>query len=99
MAAAPLSAVKNDLSRYVARARRGERIRILVRGVAVAELVPIETVADSDPVEEKRVQELERRGVIRRGKGGLEPGILKPGPRPRGRPTSELVIEERRSGW
>ena len=99
MAAAPLSVVKNDLSRYVARARRGERIRILVRGIAVAELGPVETAADSDPLEEARVRELERRGVIRRGKGGLEPGILKPGPRPRGRPTSELVIEERRSGW
>jgi antitoxin (DNA-binding transcriptional repressor) of toxin-antitoxin stability system len=99
MAAAPLSVVKNELSRYVARARRGERIRILVRGIAVAELGPIDTVPESDPLEEARLRELERRGVIRRGKGGLEPGILKPGPRPRGRPTSELVIEERRSGW
>ena len=98
MAAAPLSAVKNDLSRYVARARRGERIRILVRGIAVAELGPIDTLPDADPAGEARLVDLERRGIIRRGKGGLEPGILKPGPRPRGRPTSAVVIEERRSG-
>jgi prevent-host-death family protein len=98
MAAAKLSDVKNDLSRYVARARRGERIRILVRGVPVAEIVPIESSRESDGDEEARLGDLERRGVIRRGRGGIEPGITKPGPRPRGRATSDLLLEERRSG-
>jgi prevent-host-death family protein len=96
---AKLSDVKNDLSRYVARARRGERIRILVRGVPVAEIVPIDIQRDGEGAEEARLVDLERRGIIRRGKGGLEPGILRPGPRPRGKATSEMVIDERRSGW
>jgi hypothetical protein len=48
--------------------------------------------------EEARLADLERRGIIRRGRGGIESGILKPGPRPGGRPTSDLLIEERRSG-
>jgi prevent-host-death family protein len=100
MAAAKLSDVKNDLSRYVARVRRGERIRILVRGVPVAEIVPIDGLSESnDDDDEARLRDLERRGIIRRGKGGLEAGIMKPGPRPRGRPTSEMVIQERESGW
>jgi prevent-host-death family protein len=99
MAAAKLSDVKNDLSRYVARVRRGERIRILVRGVPVAEIVPIESTRESDDDEEARLADLERRGIIRRGIGGIEAGILRPGPRPRGRPTSDLLIDERRSGW
>jgi antitoxin (DNA-binding transcriptional repressor) of toxin-antitoxin stability system len=98
MAAAKLSDVKNDLSRYVARARRGERIRILIRGVAVAEIGPLEAALEGEGEENSRLAELERRGLIRRGRGGLEPGVLKPGPRPRGRPTSDLLIEERRSG-
>jgi prevent-host-death family protein len=97
MAAAKLSDVKNDLSRYVARARRGERIRILVRGVPVAEIGPIDHALEGDKDEETRLADLERRGIIRRGRGGLEPGILKPGPRPRGRATSDLLVEERRS--
>jgi prevent-host-death family protein len=99
MAAAKLSDLKNDLSRYVARVRRGERIRILIRGVPVAEIVPIEILGESSDDDEARLRDLERRGIVRRGKGGLEPGIMKPGPRPRGRPTSELVIAERESGW
>jgi prevent-host-death family protein len=99
VAIANLSDVKNDLSRYVARVRRGERVRILVRGVAVAEIVPIEAgERDGDDPDENRLADLERRGTIRRGRMGIEPEILKPGPRPRGRATSTLVIEERRSG-
>lgn len=98
MAAAKLSDVKNDLSRYVERARRGERIRVLVRGVPVAELGPIDRTEDDDEDEEARLADLERRGIIRRGRGGLEAEILKPGPRARGQATSDLLIEERRSG-
>lgn len=74
-------------------------MRILVRGVPVAELGPIESGApETDDDEELRLCDLERRGLIRRGKGGLEPAILKPGPRPRGRSGSQTVIDERRSG-
>jgi prevent-host-death family protein len=98
VAAAKLSDVKNDLSRYVARARRGERIRILVRGVPVAEIGPIERTREADDNEEAQLADLERRGIIRRGRPGIEAGILKPGPRPRGSATSDLLIEERRSG-
>jgi prevent-host-death family protein len=95
VAAAKFSDVKNDLSQYVARARRGERIRILVRGVPVAEIGPIESSREPDDDEEARLADLERRGIIRRGRRGIEAGILKPGPRPRGLPTSDLLVEER----
>jgi prevent-host-death family protein len=99
MAVAELSDVKSNLSRYVARVRRGERIRILVRGVPVAEIVPIDRLSESRDDDEVWLRDLERRGIIRRGKGALEAGIMKPGPRPGGRPTSEMVIAERKSGW
>jgi len=99
MAVAKLSDVKNDLSRYVARVRRGERVRILIRGVPVAEIIPIEAATEQTD-DEAQLRDLERRGIIRRGTGGLEAEILKPGPRPRGRSTtSQMVMDERRSGW
>lgn len=98
MAAAKLSDVKNDLSRYVARARRGERIRILIRGVPVAEIGPLDGAREDTADEEARLADLERRGVIRRGSGTVDPAILRPGPRARGKATSDLLLEERRSG-
>ncbi len=78
MSEANLSTVKNDLSRFVARARKGERVRILVNGVAAAALVPIEDLGD----ENDELAELERRGVATRGRGaGSTRALLKPGPR------------------
>lgn len=85
-----LSDAKNNLSRLVDRVRRGERVRIVVRGVPVADLVPIE-----DAPEDAHLEALERRGVIRRGKGGLAELLLRPGPRAKGRPTSQVVIDDR----
>jgi antitoxin (DNA-binding transcriptional repressor) of toxin-antitoxin stability system len=48
MESAKLSDVKDGLSRYVEKVRKGGTVRILVRGVAVADLVPV--VADDDEV-------------------------------------------------
>lgn len=45
---ANLSDVKDALSRYVEKVKKGARVRILVRGVAVADLVPV--VQDDDQV-------------------------------------------------
>ncbi len=75
MSTANLSDVKNGLSKYVEKARRGERVRILVRGVAVADLVPIDRHDDDE-----ELAALEKKGVLRRGAGGADPLLLKPGP-------------------
>jgi prevent-host-death family protein len=80
MKVASLSKAKNSLSRYVALARRGERVRILVRGVPAADLVPADTSSDGDG----ELAELERKGLLRRGKGGVAPEIERPGPKVRG---------------
>jgi len=97
---ARLSQVKNELSRYVEHVRRGGRVRILVRGVPAAELVPVMPAARMAHDEEALLKDLERRGLVRRGRGGVPPAILRGAVRPRrsGRPLSEIVIEERRSG-
>ncbi len=56
MEKANLSDVKDGLSAYVERVRKGHRVRILVRGVPVADLVPIDTSVD-DAVPEPELLE------------------------------------------
>jgi len=92
-----LSDVKNNLSRYVERVRHGERIRILVRGVPVADLVPVhEGLASAD--DRANLDELERRGLIRRGTVRLDPQLFEPGPAAKGKPLSAYLLEERAEG-
>lgn len=91
MKIASLSKVKNSLSRYVALARRGERVRILVRGVPAADLVP----ADTDGDEHGQLAELERKGLIRRGKGGIAPELDRPGPRVKGDAVASFLRARR----
>lgn len=56
-----VSEVKAELSKYLARVKRGEEVVITERGRPVAKLVPIPP--DQDP-EMARMRDLERRGVL-----------------------------------
>lgn len=97
MKVASLTEVKNGLSGFVALVRRGERVRILSHGVPVAEIVPVETGRADDRAGEALLAGLERRGIVRRGRGGIPPEIWKPGPRGKGKALSDYIVEERRS--
>ncbi len=100
MKVANLSDVKDELSSYVERARRGERVRIMVRGVAAADLVPISSATESEEAwSDEELTQLERLGIIRRGtKGG--PGVLdRPGPKLKKGDAVAGLIAERRGGW
>jgi antitoxin (DNA-binding transcriptional repressor) of toxin-antitoxin stability system len=100
MKVARLSKVKDELSRYVDYVRHGGRVRVLVRGVPAADLVPVFTrPADQRGSPDAALAELERQGVVRRGTGEVPSEILKPGPRLRGLPMAATVAEERRAGW
>lgn len=95
MKTASLSKVKNELSKYVEQARRGEPVRILLRGVPVADLVPV-AVGD-ESADEARLHDLERRGVIRRGSGRWPRELDVPGPRVRGGSAVDALLAERRT--
>lgn len=97
MKVANLARVKDGLSRYVDYVKRGGRVRILVRGVPTAELVPVVLAEGSD--DEAELRELERQGIVRRGTGKFPRELMRPGPRVRGTPLSEIVLAERKSGW
>lgn len=97
MKVANLTEVKDELSRFVEYARRGERVRILVRGRPVADLVPVGEQAE-EPGEEwtrAELRLLERKGVIRRGVGGFPAELLKPGPAVKGGDAVGALLEER----
>ncbi len=100
MKLANLTEFKNNLSRYVDCVRQGETIRILVRGVPAADLIPVSESVENKASLERQLADLERRGLIRRrGSGRIPDEILdEPAPAPDGMQLSEYVTEERRSG-
>jgi prevent-host-death family protein len=98
MKVAKLSDVKNELSHYVELVRRGEHVRILVRGVPVADLVPIAEAGPDMGFSEDETARLEREGIIRRGMAGWPRDLDAPGPRVRGKAAVDAVLRERREG-
>lgn len=99
MKIAKLSEAKDDLSRYVDYVRRGGTVRILLRGVPVADLVPIEASDKSMKSADQALAELERRSILRRGSGSAWGELLDRGPSLRGRSAIEDIREERERGW
>lgn len=98
MRTATVTEAKNGLSALLALVKEGETVTITERGVPIARLEPMSDLDDPDG----RIARLERAGIITRGTGTLpEEFFTMPIPQLSGDgPTgSELVIEERRSGW
>jgi antitoxin (DNA-binding transcriptional repressor) of toxin-antitoxin stability system len=92
---ANLATVKNQLSRHVAYVRRGGRVRILVNGVAAADLVPVTSAEQHDD----ELDELQRAGIVRRGSGIVPVELSKRGPKLRGVPSATTIASERDAGW
>jgi prevent-host-death family protein len=97
MKQAKIADLKNNLSRYLARVRAGETITVLDRNQPIARLVPISR-ADRRVALGAHLAELERKGWLRRGTGGLPRWFGKRRIRVRGSVPKDL-LEERESGW
>jgi prevent-host-death family protein len=89
MTAIGTRALKNQLSRYLKRVQRGERLVVTARGKTVAILSPPSTTDT-----ERRIEAMLREGVARWG-GGKPKGSRR-APRVRGRSVAQAVIEGRR---
>jgi prevent-host-death family protein len=84
--------LKNRQGHYVKRVRRGETLLVTVRGKTVAKLMPADgEVAEESPLE-ARLRELAAQGHIRLARRRPKP--FKPLPA-RGKPASQLIIEDR----
>lgn len=77
----------------------GGTVRILLRGVPVADLVPIEAGSISSRSAAQSLADLERRSILRRGSGSAWGERLKRGPSLRGHSVIEDIREEREGGW
>ena len=68
-----LTELRAHLSEYVRMVERGQGLLVTRHGKPIARLVPIERSSAADPAREKRLEEMEKAGLIRRGRGGPLP--------------------------
>lgn len=87
--------VKHNLDRYLTMARKGAVVRILDGNVPVAEIVPVARPARDRHGDLKRLEEMERAGLIRRGTSRMDRELLEADPP--GQPGGVLtaLLEER----
>lgn len=99
MKKARIAELKNNLSRYLDHVRGGGSVLVLDRDQPVAQILPLQSTVKGARVYEERLARLERRGLIRRGAGGLPDwlGRRRP-PRLRGSVLKDL-LNEREGGW
>jgi antitoxin (DNA-binding transcriptional repressor) of toxin-antitoxin stability system len=96
MKEAKISQIRDHLSRYLDLVRQGEVVRILDRDIPIAHIVPIGAPGVPGPVGDETLAQLERRGLVRRGRGAIPREILDRDPA--GRPVGavDALLEERR---
>jgi prevent-host-death family protein len=96
---AKIAELKNNLSRYLEHVKAGESVLVLERDEPIARIVPLAGSRAARSGRDERLARLERRGVIRRGTGGLPDwlGQRRP-PRLRGSVLKDLLAERGR-GW
>jgi antitoxin (DNA-binding transcriptional repressor) of toxin-antitoxin stability system len=92
---AKIAELKNQLSRYLALVRRGEVVQVLDRDVPIAHIVPIREAREGEPAGAEMLVEMERKGLVRRGRGSIPRSILERDPD--GRPVGALaaLLDER----
>ncbi len=91
--------LKNRLGFYLRAVRRGEPVLVRDRDRVIARIEPAGERAGAGGSGEERLAELERRGILRRGRGRITREILARRVRPR-RPTDAVgaLLREREEG-
>jgi antitoxin (DNA-binding transcriptional repressor) of toxin-antitoxin stability system len=96
MKKAKIAQLKNGLSHYLAHVRSGGTVVVFDRDRPVAHIVPM---SGRPGAGKDRLDRLERRGLIRRGSGGIPDWLgRRRAPRFRGSVLKDLLAE-RRAGW
>jgi prevent-host-death family protein len=97
MSVVKISDLKNRLSHYLRQVQRGESVLVSDRNRVIARIDPAGDVSRSGPDDARWLDDLERRGVVRRGVGKLPRGWL--GRRPKvNADVVGALLEERQEG-
>lgn len=97
MSVVKVSELKNRLSHYLRQVQRGESVLVSDRNRVIARIDPAGDLASSDPDDSRWLDDLERRGVVRRGTGKLPRGWLGRRPHVRADVVGAL-LKEREQG-
>jgi prevent-host-death family protein len=97
MKTASVSETKNNLSAILRQVREGESYLIVDRGTPVARLDP---VTNEEKGDDQRRADLERRGILRRGRGKVRKEIFETPPPtlPKNLSVLALLLDERENG-
>jgi antitoxin (DNA-binding transcriptional repressor) of toxin-antitoxin stability system len=96
---AKIGQLRDGLSRYIDAVREGSEVLVLDRDRPVARLVPAGGASTAPAGDAERLLDLERRGLLRRGKGRYPAGLGRARPfKVRGSVLADLRAE-RESGW
>ena len=101
MPSAKIAELKNNLSRYLDLVKAGGSVTVLERERPIARIVPLSRAGGrrARGGDDARLARLERRGVIRRGRGGRPDWLGRRRPsRVRGSVLKD-VLTERGRGW
>jgi len=95
---ARIAELKNNLSRYLEHVRAGGSVIVVDREQPVAEIVPLRGGRGRTGSDD-RLGRLERRGLLRRGKGGLPAWVGRRRPPRLRRSVLKEFLRERTRGW
>lgn len=99
MKKASVSETKNRLSAILDQVKEGETFLITEHGRVVARLEPVRS-SESKSAEEAKLADLERRGLIKRGRPIPDEFFKMPrGKLPKGVSLLAEVLKEREEGW
>ena len=97
MKQAKIAELKNRLSRYLDYVRKGGIVRVFDRDRPVADIIPVASARTSGtPALDAILNELERKGMIRRAAGKLPPDFLTRKLPRASASVLEALLEERR---
>ena len=88
-----ITEAKNRFSAIIDRVREGETVVVTDRGLPVAEIGPARSLSDDE-----RLASLERKGLLKRGRGGVPQWVLDQPPPTARASVLEALLEERREG-
>ncbi|MBI1847661.1 MAG: type II toxin-antitoxin system Phd/YefM family antitoxin [Candidatus Rokubacteria bacterium] len=98
MKTAKVAELKNGLSGYLAHVKAGGRVMVFDRDRPIAQIVPVPP-SDRRSPDTHRLQRLERKGLIRRGKGGMARWLRTHRPVRGATGVLKALLDERKAGW